>query len=151
MTTTHNGALYGVERGLLESLAHYVDGVPLVGGRGTPLQSLLDDSYRREADGLLADLDAITGLMHDHDRRVLANRLAGLSQLLQDNRPRPEAAGPDPADTQPFTADYSNGGKPLTDEEDDKVPAAPVLEAEAEAQPDAADDGDGPDGSKGRR
>jgi hypothetical protein len=140
--TTHNGALFGVERGLLENMAHYVDGIPLVGGRGIPLQELLDESYRREADALMGDLDRLTSAMHQGDRDKLAERLGAMGRLIAGPpQPRQEAAGPD--GTAPFTADYSNGGKPITGEHD-KVPAPPVLE-DAEGQPDA-DDGDGPHG-----
>lgn len=132
-TTTHNGALFGTERGILEHLAHYVDGVPLVGGRGTPLQTLLDESYRREADALLGDLDAIAAAMHDRDRASLRGKLSAMASVLE----QPEAPSPDvsvPGDrtlpddrTATFTADYGNGGRPITGDTP-VVPDPPVLD-----------------------
>lgn len=128
--TSHSAVHFGVERGIVESLSFYVDGIAMVGPRGQRLDDALADSYRREVDAILADLDRLAAAMIEVDARrgasdavTLAERLAGIVESLaavQAEQQRTSGV---------FTADFRNGGRPITGETE-TVPEPPSLTAD---------------------
>lgn len=125
--TSHACFYYGVERGIYEAQAHFVDGVPFVGGRGQLLGDLLADVDRREGEALLTDLIAVASSMIERgnlgDARTLGARLVELGASMTS----PIAAAVPASESGTWSADYGNGGRPITGETD-AVPDAPVLE-----------------------
>lgn len=125
--TTHSAPNYGVERGIYEQQAHYVDGVAYVGGAGQLLGDLLADVDRREGDALVTDLITVAGSMIERgnlgDARKLGQKLVDLGASMT----APGSPTPLDGESAAWSADYSNGGRPITGETE-VIPAAPVLE-----------------------
>jgi hypothetical protein len=81
--TKHNGPAASAERATWWQLVHYVDGVPLIGGRALPMSELLRDSYLQEAGDLTGDLAEVVRELDPADAGfVVGQVVAALSDAL---------------------------------------------------------------------
>lgn len=138
--TGHSAVAFVAERQVYESMVHYVNGRPVVGGGGYPLSDLLRSSWHREADSLLDDLDvigrAVVGDSPDDALELVRRIEAAADRIRHAATGRPEAA---------WSADYRDGGRPITGEttevqdapepaSEDDVPDPPDLGALADGK-----------------
>lgn len=168
--TKHNGPAASAKRATWWELVHYVDGVPLCGGRSLHMSDLLRESYLREAGDLTADLAEVVRELDPADAGfmvgqvvaalgdALPTELAVQLHRLQDAMHRATAGSQEPGTEDPgfWTYDGSTGGpvdgyptpEPEGQETDAEAPIRGDLMA-GDVPPDTDDQAEPDDGEPG--